>query len=30
MKTITEQGKGHTRDANSTMQEESAILHRYG
>ena len=30
MKTITEQGKGHTIDATSTMQEASAILHRYG
>ena len=30
MKTITKQGKGHSRDATSTMQEASAILHRYG
>ena len=30
MKTITEQGTGHTRDATSTMQEASAIFHRYG
>ena len=29
MKTSTEQGKGHTRDATSTMQEAGAILYRY-
>ena len=29
MKTNTEQGKGYTRDATSTVQEASAILHRY-
>ena len=30
MKTITEQGKGHTGNATTTMQEASSILHRYG
>ena len=30
MKTITEQGKGHTGNATATMQEASSILHRYG
>ena len=30
MKTITEQGKGHTGNATTTMQEASTILHRYG
>ena len=30
MKTITEQGKGHTGNATTTMQEASTIPHRYG
>ena len=30
MKTITEQGKGHTGNATTTMQEATSILHRYG
>ena len=30
MKTITEQGKGHTGNATATMQEASTIPHRYG
>ena len=29
MKTSTEQGKGYTRNATSTVQEASAILYRY-
>ena len=29
VKTSTEQDKGHTRDATSTMQEASAIIHWY-
>ena len=30
MKTITEQGKGHTGNATTMMQEASSIIHRYG
>ena len=30
MKTFTEQGKGHTGNATTTMQEASTIPHRYG
>ena len=30
MKTITEQGEGHTGNATATMQEASTIPYRYG
>ena len=30
MKTIPEQGKGHTGNATATLQEASSIPHRYG